>query len=136
MSIESTPAVPTSQTTVTQDNNGAPTLASDVPFLSLRAGTVLVKTVAPPDFNSEGHFCNHTGKLDLSSSHLRKWALERPADGDVGFVDVELAEIPLDEWVRRASELGMHPAMGALLTTFARDGEVEFPAVKKGIENV
>ncbi|KAF2963349.1 hypothetical protein GQX73_g10225 [Xylaria multiplex] len=54
----------------------------------------------------EVHFVNHTGNLNLSLDNMRKWALDRTADGDIGFSDVELVEIPPDEWVRRASELG------------------------------
>ncbi|RWA06310.1 hypothetical protein EKO27_g8805 [Xylaria grammica] len=75
------------------------------------------------------HFVNHAGSLELPLSNMRKWVLERTAGGDVRFADVELAEIPLEEWVRRAVEHGMHPTMGVLLTTFARHGEVEFPVV-------
>ncbi|KAI0450748.1 hypothetical protein F5B21DRAFT_507934 [Xylaria acuta] len=78
------------------------------------------------------HFVNHTGPLELPLSNMRKWVLERTASGDVQFADVELAEIPLEEWVRRAVEHGMHPTMGVLLTTFARHGEVEFPVVVAG----
>ncbi|KAI1739512.1 hypothetical protein F4680DRAFT_466356 [Xylaria scruposa] len=78
------------------------------------------------------HFVNHAGTLELPLNNMRTWALERTVSGDVRFADVELAEIPLDEWVRRAIALGMHPTMGELLTTFARHGEVEFPTVVAG----
>ncbi|KAK4207461.1 hypothetical protein QBC37DRAFT_455500 [Rhypophila decipiens] len=39
--------------------------------------------------------------------------------------------VPLGEWVRRACELGMHPALAELLLSFARPGkgEVMFPVV-------
>lgn len=82
--------------------------------------------------HGEVHFVNHAGNLDLPLNDMRKWALEQNADGDIEFSDVDFVEIPLDEWIRGASELGMHPTMGALLTTFARGGEVEFPTVAKG----
>jgi hybrid polyketide synthase/nonribosomal peptide synthetase ACE1 len=78
------------------------------------------------------HFVNHAGTLELPLNDMRKWALERTASGDVRLTDVELAEIPLEEWVRRAIEQGMHPTMGVLLTTFARHGEIEFPVVVTG----
>ncbi|KAI8623593.1 hypothetical protein F5Y19DRAFT_481509 [Xylariaceae sp. FL1651] len=78
------------------------------------------------------HFVNHAGTLELPLNDMRKWALERTASGDVRFADVEFAEIPLEEWVRRAIEHGMHPTMAVLLTTFARHGEVEFPVVVAG----
>jgi hybrid polyketide synthase/nonribosomal peptide synthetase ACE1 len=81
--------------------------------------------------HGEVHFVNHAGKLNLPLNNMRKWALERTADGYIDFADVDLDEIPLEEWIRRANELGMHPTMAALLTTFARDGEVEFPTIAK-----
>ncbi|KAI0434876.1 hypothetical protein F5Y09DRAFT_354859 [Xylaria sp. FL1042] len=80
------------------------------------------------------HFVNHAGALELPLNNMRKWALERTASGDVRFADVDFVEIPLNEWVRRAIALGMHPTMGVLLTTFARHGEVEFPVVVAGKE--
>lgn len=78
------------------------------------------------------HFVNHAGTLELPFNDMRKWVLESTESGDVRFADVELAEIPLEEWVRRAIEHGMHPTMAVLLTTFARHGEVEFPVVVAG----
>ncbi|KAI0974339.1 hypothetical protein F4678DRAFT_371999 [Xylaria arbuscula] len=75
------------------------------------------------------HFINHAGSLELPFSDMRKWVLERTASGDIQFADVELAEIPAEEWIRRAIEQGMDPTMGVLLTTFSRHGEVEFPVV-------
>ncbi|KAI1422845.1 hypothetical protein F5Y12DRAFT_786475 [Xylaria sp. FL1777] len=78
------------------------------------------------------HFVNHAGPLELPLNNMREWVLERTSNGDVQFADIELAEIPLEEWVRRAVEHGMHATMGVLLTTFARHGEVEFPVVVAG----
>ncbi|KAG8161403.1 hypothetical protein KVR01_008390 [Diaporthe batatas] len=75
------------------------------------------------------HFANHAGPLDLPLGDTRRWALERTADGYVDFSGTTLEEIPLHEWVRKASELGMHPIMSELLSTFGRDGEVEFPTI-------
>ncbi|KAI3325962.1 hypothetical protein HD806DRAFT_428958 [Xylariaceae sp. AK1471] len=75
------------------------------------------------------HFVNHAGTLELPLDNMRTWALERGAGGDVRLADIELADIPFDEWVHRAVALGMHPTMGVLLTTFAQHGEVEFPTV-------
>lgn len=90
----------------------------------------------PPDRHrrrGEVHFVNHTGNLDLPLNNMRKWALQRAADGYVEFAaDVDFVEIPMDDWIRRAGELGMHPTMGALLASFAHNGEVEFPTVAKG----
>lgn len=78
---------------------------------------------------SRVHFVNHAGSLDLPLGDMRRWALERTADGYVDFSDADLEEIPLEEWIRKARELGMHPIMSELLSTFGRDGEVEFPAI-------
>lgn len=79
------------------------------------------------------HFVNHVGKLDLPLHDMRKWVMERTEAGYVDPAkDVEMEQIPLDEWIGRAIEMGMHPTMGVLLTTFARNGEVNFPIVTKG----
>lgn len=82
--------------------------------------------------DGEVHFVNHKGEVELPLGNMRKWALEHTSDGHLGFSDVDFEEIPLDEWVDRAVKLGMHPTMAALLTSFARDGEVEFPTIAKG----
>ncbi|KFA72014.1 hypothetical protein S40288_07669 [Stachybotrys chartarum IBT 40288] len=78
------------------------------------------------------HIVNHIGKLDLPLGNMRKWALKRTSDGDVDFSYEDFDEIPMEEWIRRASQVGMHPAMASLLSTFSRDGEVEFPTIVKG----
>lgn len=78
---------------------------------------------------SHVHFVNHSGPLDLPLGDMRRWALERTADGYVDFSGVELEEMSVQEWIRKASELGMHPTVSELLTTFGRDGEVEFPRI-------
>ncbi|KAF2795005.1 hypothetical protein K505DRAFT_302867 [Melanomma pulvis-pyrius CBS 109.77] len=78
------------------------------------------------------HFANHIGTLDLPLNNMKKWALKRGADGFVEFSGVDLPEIPLDEWIRRACESGMHPTIGALFTSLARSEEVDFPLVSKG----
>ncbi|KAK4235121.1 hypothetical protein C8A03DRAFT_46686 [Achaetomium macrosporum] len=76
-------------------------------------------------------------QLDLAhnlleySRKLGAWALDRKDDGYVEFANVDLAEIPMDEWASRAGRLGMHPTITAFLTSFARVGEVEFPEVVK-----
>lgn len=77
------------------------------------------------------HFVNHAGKLDLPLNNMRKWALKRTDDGYVDFSGADLDEIPLNEWVHRAVECGMHPTMATLLTTFGDHGEVGFPTITK-----
>jgi hybrid polyketide synthase/nonribosomal peptide synthetase ACE1 len=78
------------------------------------------------------HYSNHMGRLNLPLNNMRKWALERSAGGEVDFSTVHLEEIPMEEWIRKAIELGMHPTMGAVMSSFARRGEVDFPVVTKG----
>ncbi|ORY55899.1 zinc-binding dehydrogenase family oxidoreductase [Pseudomassariella vexata] len=60
MLTDSTPMLPMSQTALIQDDNGAPRLAVDVPLPSLKAGTVIVKTVAialnPSDYKMGAAF--------------------------------------------------------------------------------
>lgn len=46
MSADTVPMLPTSQTAIVQDDNGAPKISYGVPLPSLRDGTVMVKTVA------------------------------------------------------------------------------------------
>ncbi|KAK8038625.1 beta-ketoacyl synthase domain-containing protein [Apiospora rasikravindrae] len=83
------------------------------------------------------HFVNHIGKLDLPLQDMHKWVLDRTDEGYVDVAEgVELDQIPLEEWIRRAIEIGMHPTMGVLLTTFARNGEVNFPTVTKGVPSI
>lgn len=81
--------------------------------------------------NQDGgiHFLSHAGTLELPLNDMCKWALERTASGEVQLADVELAEIPIDEWIQRAVDQGMHPTTGVLPRTFARHGEVEFLVV-------
>jgi hybrid polyketide synthase/nonribosomal peptide synthetase ACE1 len=91
---------------------------------------------ALPEYVSEHekgkvHFVNHIGKLDLPFNDMRKWALDRNEDGYVDFAEIDLKEIPADDWARRAGDLGMHPTIVAFLTSFATVGEVEFPIVTK-----
>lgn len=79
------------------------------------------------------HFVNHMGSLDLPFGDMRRWALERTADGYVDFArDVELGQLPMDEWVRRAGGLGMHPTVAAFLDNIGRLGDAELPVVFKG----
>ncbi|KAF1993194.1 putative hybrid NRPS/PKS enzyme [Amniculicola lignicola CBS 123094] len=100
---------------------------------------VLACALRPNDLSRSGghqnsggvHFVNHIGKLDLPLNNMKKWALERGENGTVEFSGVDLPEIPMDEWIRRACEAGMHPTIGALFTSLTRSGEIDFPIVNK-----
>ncbi|KAM7196179.1 hypothetical protein V8F33_006291 [Rhypophila sp. PSN 637] len=110
--------------------------------------TALVRSSRSNGANGDGglRFVNHAGDLHLPLDEMRRWAAvrgreqdgslyvqEQEPDGEGEDVDLSLAdefqEIPLEDWVHRACELGMHPTLAELLMSFARNGEVVFPTV-------